>query len=100
RDRLPQILGAPRNRILIDVALNGGARGVFQRLVRGKIRKALRQIDRVEFLRQPRHLADHRLGKLRGLLRSSRFQHIYKTLKIFTTENTESTEILDQKKIR
>ena len=42
-------------------------------LMRREIRKPLRQVDGVVFLREPRHLADDRFGKLRGFLRTAWF---------------------------
>jgi len=42
-------------------------------LGRGKIGKALAQIDRAEFHRFARHLADDRFGKARGFSRDAGF---------------------------
>ena len=71
RDRLAQRPGAPGDGVLVDVGANRGARRLLDRRGRGKIRKALRQIDGAVLLRQPGHLADDRLGEPLGLVRRS-----------------------------
>src|SRR5947209_3326118 len=45
-------------------------RGVLDRGWRREVRKALGQVDAAVKLVEPRHLANDRLGELRGLLRS------------------------------
>jgi hypothetical protein len=71
RDGFAKVFGAPCDRILIDIALDRAARGVLDRLVRREIRKALRQVDGVVFLGEPRHLPDNRLRELGCLLRTA-----------------------------
>jgi hypothetical protein len=65
-DRLAQILGAPGDRVLVDISLNRGARRVFETWWVAKSGKPLREIDGVELLRQPGHFPDDRLGELRS----------------------------------
>src|SRR5206468_6548412 len=74
-DALAQRPRAPRDGVLVDVGVNGGAGGVLDPIRRRKIRKALRQIHAAVQLVQARHLADHRLGELRRLLGSGEFGH-------------------------
>jgi hypothetical protein len=69
RDPIPERLGAPGDRILVDVVLDGGAGGVFELLWGREVREALRQVDAVIGAiqgNQPRHLADDRLGEALG----------------------------------
>ena len=75
RDGFAQRPGAPGDRVLIDVGLNRGAGGLFHNRRRGKVGESLREIDAAVHLIEPRHLADHRLGELRGFLRSGEFGH-------------------------
>ena len=51
--------------------------GVLDRLGRREVRKALRQVDGAVLVRQPRHLADDRLGEPRGFLGRARPRHLW-----------------------
>ena len=64
RDRLAKRARAPRDRVLVDVGVDGGAGGLLDRSRRRKIGKALREVDAAVRFAQPRHLADDRLGEL------------------------------------
>ena len=77
RDRLAQRPRAPGDRVLVDVGVDRRARRLLDRRRRRKIRKSLRQIDAAVQLVEPRHLADDRLGELRGFLRSGEFRHVW-----------------------
>ena len=66
-DRVAQRLRAPGDGVLIVVGGDGRARRFLDFGGRGKIRKALRQIDGLVLHGQARHFADHRFGELFGL---------------------------------
>ena len=63
RDRFAQHGSAPRDCVLIDVLIDGSTSGILHRLRHGKVREALRQVDRAGLHRDARHLADHGLRK-------------------------------------
>lgn len=65
-DRQPQRRRPPRDRVLVHVAVDGGARGVLHHLGHGEVGKALREVDRAVLLGDACHLADDRLGEARG----------------------------------
>ena len=75
RDRLAQRPRAPGDGVLVDVGVDRGAGRVLDRRRRRKVRKPLRQVDAAVELIEPRHLADDRLGELRGFLRSGELRH-------------------------
>jgi hypothetical protein len=61
-----QRLGAPGDRILIDIVGNSLSSGFLYLLRRSEIWETLGQIHGVVLHRQPRHFADHRFGELLG----------------------------------
>ena len=69
-DCLAQRSGAPRHRVLVDVALDGGARRVLDRLGGRKVGESLRQIHAAVLVIQSRHLADDRFGELSRFFRA------------------------------
>src|SRR5581483_815276 len=62
RDRVAKSLGAPSDRVLIDVVRDGLPRGVFQDLWSGQIREALREVHGIVLQREPGHLPNHAFG--------------------------------------
>ena len=74
-DGVAERLRAPGDRVLIDVRGDGRLRRVLDFGGRGKIGKALREIDGAIAHRQPRHFADYGFGEafsFRGKFRTSR----------------------------
>ena len=67
-NRIAQTLRAPGDGVLIHVGGDRLLRGPLDLCGRGKIGKSLRQIDGVILHRLPRHLANHRLGKMLNLV--------------------------------
>src|SRR5437899_12345069 len=67
--------------------MNGGDRGVFHRGRSREVGKSLREIDTAMEIVEACHLADHRLGELRGLARSGELGHdvsrSYAALRVF-----------------
>ena len=64
-DRIPQVLSAPGDGVLVVVVHDRPAGGVFDFRRRRKIRETLGQIHGLVFGGDPRHFPDHRFGKLR-----------------------------------
>ena len=77
-DGVAKCLCAPGDGVLIDVRVDGRLRGVLDFGGRGKIGKALRQIDGAVAQRQPRHFADYGFGEafgFRGKFRAGASRH-------------------------
>src|SRR5207248_9358752 len=68
-------LRAPRDRVLVDVLVDGSLRRLLQLRRAREVREPLRQVDRVVLDGQPRHLPDHRLRERQRLLRGPRSSH-------------------------
>ncbi len=73
RDGLAQALGAPGDRILIDVGGDRLARGFLDLVGRTEIGKSLSEVHRIVANRLAGHLPDDRLGKKPGPLAHSGF---------------------------
>ena len=71
RQRLPEILGAPRDGVLVIVLIGHLRQPVKYLFGRFKIRKTLRQVHRAVLKRDPCHSADHRIGKAGSSFRKS-----------------------------
>src|SRR5215470_7649152 len=56
----------PGDRVLVEVCLDGGERGLLNLCWRRKVGESLGQVDGVVLQREPGHLPDHRLGQSRG----------------------------------
>jgi hypothetical protein len=67
--------GAIRRRVLVLLGLDRRASRVLDSLRRFEIREALREIDGVVQLGQPRHFAEHGIGKRRHPARTSNSAH-------------------------
>ena len=65
-DGVAQRFRAPGDGVLIDVRGDGVLRGALDFRGRGKIGKALREIDGAVLQREARHLANHGFGELRS----------------------------------
>ena len=63
RERVAKALRTPRDRVLVDVRVDGSFCGVLHLRRRGKVREALRQVDPAVHRGEPRHLADDRFGE-------------------------------------
>src|SRR5262249_48233630 len=63
-DSVAQALGAPSDRVLIDVSRDGFLGGFFDLARRGEVREALGQIDRAVEHGLAGHLADYRFGEV------------------------------------
>ena len=61
--------GAPGDRVLVDVGVDRGRRGVLDLGRAGEVGEALGEVDRAVLEREAGHLADHRFGEAGGLLR-------------------------------
>ena len=67
-DGVAEVLGAPRDCVLVDVVVNRSAGGFLELGRTGEVGEALGEVDRVVLLGDAGHLADDRLGELGGLV--------------------------------
>ena len=74
-DRGSERLGAPGDRVLVDVVGDRLASRLLDLLGRGEVGEALRQVDGAVRDREPRHLADHGFGERGGLARRADLRH-------------------------
>jgi hypothetical protein len=72
-ERVAQRLRSPGDRVLVLVGEERLGGALLERLRRRKVRETLRQVHGAVTLREPRHLADHRLAELLGFGRDLRF---------------------------
>ena len=66
-ERVAQRLGAPGDRVLVDVPADGLDGGLLDLGGRREVREPLGEVHAAVLHREPGHLADHRLGELRRL---------------------------------
>ena len=74
--RIAEAFCAPRYGVLIDIRENRVGRRLLQHFGSSEVWESLRQIDRLMFEGQTRHLANDRFGKLACLVRNRFVEHL------------------------